>query len=468
MIPQVAKPRVRVKAGSSSGAGIVPVNDGFRSLERSTRGLVNERSGLGTDRDLATGAQWQYDRFHDTQQFTYMYKTNWMARKVVDVPAMDMLRNGWEWEAEAPIVETMETECKRLDVINALTECIKWARLYGGCGLYLGTADEDLSVALDAETLPEGGIKFLLPLPRQYITSSNIRFDTILGHNFREPEYYQIATTTGVSSALNIHPSRIIRFLGNEDPENIISVYDHWADSILIPLEQTIKDVTASQQAIANLLQQASLDIVSIDGLMDGLANDDEFGTYETVLKDRVRTAANMKSTLNTLLLDAKDKWEQRTQNFSTLPEILVQLLQLVSGGADIPATRLMGISPGGMNATGESDLRNYYDRIEAERTQKLCPQMDKLFAFVKASAGVAQDAADYEFKPLWQMDEEKRANINKTVAETATLYDQNLLIPSDALREGVKNRVAADDVFPNFAETIKDLGDQGDLFPAE
>lgn len=34
--------------------------------------------------------------------------------------------------------------------------------------------------------------------------------------------------------------------------------------------------------------------------------------------------------------------------------------------GLDILATRFLGQAPGGLNATGESDLQNYYNMIDA------------------------------------------------------------------------------------------------------
>ncbi|MFQ8761936.1 MAG: anti-CBASS protein Acb1 family protein [Intestinimonas sp.] len=50
-----------------------------------------------------------------------------------------------------------------------------------------------------------------------------------------------------------------------------------------------------------------------------------------------------------------------------------------LSGASRIPVTKLFGRSPAGMNATGESDLRNYYDYVDTLREAKLRPILEKL-----------------------------------------------------------------------------------------
>ena len=78
---------------------------------------------------------------------------------------------------------------------------------------------------------------------------------------------------------------------------------------------------------------------------------------YENVLMDRLALANRAKGISATVLLDAEEDYQQKTASFNTLPEILMAFFQLVSGAADIPATRFLGQSPGGMNSTGESGM---------------------------------------------------------------------------------------------------------------
>ncbi|MDR0067321.1 DUF1073 domain-containing protein, partial [Acinetobacter sp. 11520] len=71
-------------------------------------------------------------------------------------------------------------------------------------------------------------------------------------------------------------------------------------------------------------------------------------------------------------LMDADDTYEAHQYNFSGLDNILLQFGQQISGATGIPLVRLFGQSPAGLNATGESDLANYYDNINQQQEGRL------------------------------------------------------------------------------------------------
>jgi hypothetical protein len=67
-------------------------------------------------------------------------------------------------------------------------------------------------------------------------------------------------------------------------------------------------------------------------------------------------------------MLDVDEEFERHEMRFANLDKVMVMYLLLCAAAADIPATRLLGREPAGMNATGESDMRNYYDRLSADQ----------------------------------------------------------------------------------------------------
>ena len=91
---------------------------------------------------------------------------------------------------------------------------------------------------------------------------------------------------------------------------------------------------------------------------------------------DRMHQANVAKSMINSIMLDKEEEWDRVTASFGGLTRHSVGLLQVVSGAVDIPATRFLGMSPAGLNATGESDIRNYYDKIKADQENKLQPAL--------------------------------------------------------------------------------------------
>jgi hypothetical protein len=112
------------------------------------------------------------------------------------------------------------------------------------------------------------------------------------------------------------------------------------------------------------------------------------------------------------------------------------------------------------MNATGESDLRNYYDRISSIQTLEIDPATAILTECLIRSATGARDAAiHYIWASLWQTTDKERADIGKTNAETiSTLYNTNLF-PPEALAKAAMNMLIENSVMPGLDEEVEDAG---------
>ena len=119
---------------------------------------------------------------------------------------------------------------------------------------------------------------------------------------------------------------------------------------------------------------------------------------------------------INAVVLDGEEEWQRIGVDFNGMPEILQMYLQIAAGAADIPVTRFVGMSPAGLNATGESDLANYYDRIHSDQELRLTPALEKLDIAIQRSAlGKFDPDIFYEWNSLWQMTDEAKAAIAKT-----------------------------------------------------
>ncbi len=79
------------------------------------------------------------------------------------------------------------------------------------------------------EAVGPGGVKFLHVVNRWQLSAPVINRDP-LDPYFGEPVSYEVVAPT--RGALQIHPSRVIRFLGNEYPDPTLGL-SVWSDSIL-------------------------------------------------------------------------------------------------------------------------------------------------------------------------------------------------------------------------------------------
>lgn len=120
-------------------------------------------------------------------------------------------------------------------------------------------------------------------------------------------------------------------------------------------------------------------------------------------------------------LLDSEDTMTYNSYTFSGLDNVLLQFGQQISGACGIPLVRLFGQSPAGLSSTGDSDIRNYYDSINAQQELNLRQPMDLLLSVCYRSkfGKPRPESMDFDFAPLWQMSTTEKFAMAKTAAET-------------------------------------------------
>jgi len=421
--------------------------------------LINLVSALGTAKDKNSHAAFAVRELAQPQALA-MYRSDWIARKVVDIPAFDMIREGRNWQAEDTLIEKLEAEEARIQLWPKLAKALRLARLYGGSAIILGEKNGDPTQPLNVGRLAAGGLDFIHVASRYEITAGEVDRDAASA-GWGQPKSYTMSSTTGGS--LKIHPSRVITFVGADLPD--LTMSQGWGDSVLQALEEAVANAGLAATSIAQLLQEAKVDVFKIPRFMENVGDE----TYRKQVVDRVTLANQAKSITNGLLMDAEEEYQQKQISFSQLPEVLSLYLQIAAGAADIPATRLLGQSPAGMNSTGESDLRNYYDRLVAEQEVYLRPRLERIDeALIRSALGARPPEVHFVFAPLWQISQKDKADIFKTTADAARVIAGNggtsePLMPIEALSDALVNRLVEDGHLPGLEAAMDQYGKLGE-----
>lgn len=434
-------------------------------MTRFRDGLANIVSGHGTSADRRTHASYVL-RPLDRAQIDAMYRSSWLMRKVVDLPPYDMTRAGRDWQAAKPVIERLEAEEKRLHLWPKLRQALILGRLGGGA-IVIGTGD-DPSQPLNPATLRAGQLAYLHVLSRWHLTLGQMVSDPA-DPMFGQPSSYKLRTAQQAS----IHPSRVVPFRGLPIPDVGLSWGSEdwfWGDSVLQSVQDAVKNADLAQGGFASLIDEAKVDIYKIPGLT-ALAGTPE---YEDALSRRMNTSQLFKSQFNALLLDAGtggpngggEEWDQRQVTWNGMPEVIRTYLSIVAGASDIPATRLLGKAPDGMNATGEGDETNYLMMIQARQESDLRPALDVLDPLIAASAGVPPGEAWSVFAPLHQLSEKDAAAVHKLKAETVLIYANAGLVPSEAMERAVQNLLVEDSWLPGLDQAL-DAIPEDERFPS-
>lgn len=372
------KPRVRLQDGVMVPAGMT--GDSLQNLV----------AALGTSRDKRTHNQFIWDLVNHVE-LEAAYGSNWIATQIVNVPVDDGVR---EWRAfQLEEAAAIEAEEKRVNLKARFKEGRYWARLYGGGGILMIT-DQPLDQPLDVKKIKKGSLKRLVTLDRWDLSPVDMNYLDPSSDSYLKPEHYRVVGGTQL-----IHHSHLARCDGELLPRRLRVFNQSWGDSKLRRVLEDVKDVAATKGGIASLILEANVDVIRRPGLSDELASGEEAN-----LLKRFTLAAQMKSLVNTLLLDGDEEFLRHSLTFSGLSQILEQFMVWISGAADIPMTRLFGRSAAGLSATGEGDMKNYYDQVRSEQESTFREELEPIDqVLVRSALGDYPDDLSYEWLPLAQ-----------------------------------------------------------------
>jgi uncharacterized protein len=472
--------------------------------------LFNLVTGLGTPKDPRRSTHFYY-RELDRNVLEEMYRSDWLARRLVDLPAEDATREWRSWNGDAKLLEKIDALERKLELQKKVRMALIRARLYGGGALVMGVDQGQPEEELDFDKVGLGDLKFVVVCNR-YELAAGPRIYNVDSPWYTRPEYYTIATPmfgfygepggsfpNDKSAAglmgnwpqaqapqpilpdkgrqvqpnygmVRMHPSRIIEFAGNELPDwRLAPMGGGWGDSILQTVEDSLKDFAMIMGGLASMINDMKMDVVKIPELSRKL------GTADMTAKTLQRFGlANMaKSSINTLLLDKDEDWERINTSFGSTPELIKTSMTVACAAGGVPESRVMGNAPShGLQGTGttggEQDVRNYYDDIASQQKSKYKPMLLPLDVCLQRSAtGKFDPKLDYKWNPLYQPNPQEKAATALAKAQATQVYVNAGLINEDAMREAVVSQLVQDEIYPGLEDAIDEFGSEPEEPPA-
>lgn len=411
-------------------------------------GLQSMTHGMGDpERDKSASVHFVANKIHDAQLIA-SYETNWMARNLVNIPAMDALRRGWRWQGE--LHKQIETEERRLGLSKSLMKAYKKGRLLGGAAIFIGT-DQKASEPLNIDAIQKGGVKFLNVLTRLQLNAGEIDMDP-MSEFYGTPREYIISSPS--NGQITIHPSRLCLFYGDELADEIHSPSGTgWPGlSVIQAAYDSFKDTQGVHSSVASLVYEANIDILGIPDLMQNIGDKE----YESSVLKRLVLFAKAKGINGMGVMDTNETIERKSASFANLSNLMEVFAVFVAAAAQIPATRFLAQSPSGLVSTGESDMKNYYDLIQSQQKLEINPAAANLFAAVRKSATGSNEPIDRVWEPLEQMSDAELSRLGKETAETVkNMVETGGFTGADA-RALLTHRLSENGAFPHI-ETILD-----------
>lgn len=398
-------------------------------------GLENVVSGLGGANDKTVYNTWKRGgQNQDQDDLITRFREDWVAQKVCTIVPLDATRNWREIDTE----EGREAD-EELGIQQLFFNAYKWARVYGTSAILLDLKKAGrMETPLDLERLKPNCINTLQVIDRTRLLGTGGINQDPLSPNYGQPEFYMIAGSTA-----RIHHSRLIRFEGTELP-----MYENWhnqwySDSVLIPLNDMIDNFHTAMKSAAQLVTEANIDVVTVNGLQNMLTNPQG----EAAVMKRFRIMKQLKSVYNVILMDSNETYDMKKVALNGVKDLMWEYLEILAAAVGIPATRFLSTSPTGMNATGESDMVNYINVLEAIQKMMFGPRLKRLDAIVQKHFGIP------EYKYKWnclfpESLQEKEAREKDSIESIVELIQVGVLTPEAAHKILItKNIYSADDL---------------------
>ena len=387
-------------------------------------GFVNLFKGLGGKKDVTKYANFISGVRINQPLANALYTYSWLCAKLVDIKVDDATRK-WRSLLIEDIDKKAELEKAYDDwgVRQKIVQACKWSRVFGGAAIVV-VLNDDPTKPMNPESIKKNSLLNLVVLDK-YNIFAEAPNRNILDRNFGQPDFYRI-----VRSGTLIHHSRVIRFDGIIPTMQEWEQENYWGLSILTRLFDPISAAEEVISLIRNLVYEAKIDVYKISGLNELIAAGEE-----ELARKRIEFAQQSKSILNGIALDKEDDYDQKSQQFANLQEVDDRFAYKVCGAGDVPFTRVYGRSPGGLNATGDSDLINYYDTVQSYQ-ESIASKLDILDKIMLQNLGYEGDWG-WEWNPIKQLTELEQSTLSKTNADRDKIYvDMGVIETTDILKE--------------------------------
>ena len=350
------------------------------------------------------------------QQLALMYR-NLIVRRIVTLVVDDAIKNFIEVEGDQD--ECIVQELEALFIPEKLTEALYWDRLFGmSVALILADDGQELDQPINLKRLRRvSGIE-VFDKRSVMEDSASLYYDTdVRDVNFGKAEYYTITPPNG--NLFKVHRSRLLIFDGETLPKLERIANNGAGLSCLDGIPAAINRVKTSMDKTIDIMDKVSTSLLKLQGLSNVLQTEE--GT-KAVIK-RLDLIDYSRRLNGSVAIDKDDEYAVFNIPLGGLTDIIQEMEQYVCAVTGYPFTKLFGRSPAGMNATGQSDMQIYYDKVKSYQKRKLRPALEYLVKLIQLSSegptqGKELEKWSIKFKALQQLNDLEQANVDKTQAE--------------------------------------------------
>lgn len=433
-----------------------------RALDAYTNGPAN--LGFGANNLAEAGSYVMKRMTWDYWTLNILFRDNWIAKAIIEKPANEMLKNGFEIQTELDPdkVDKIMRYWTSTKTRDKFIECLKWARLYGGCILVpMIEGQDDMSKPLDYDEIMPDSYKGCFNVDRWCGVSPSAELvEDIDDPDFGTPKYYDVSNNLG-GKTIRIHHSRIIKMIGRKLPYWEELAENYWGASELEHVYTELKKRDDTSANISFLIFLANIRVLSMEGLGQMITMGDQEALNKVF--QTMQAMNRLMCNTGTLALDKDDSFTTQQYSFTGINDVYESFMLDISGAAEIPIDKLFGRSPTGFD-TGEETLQNYYDTIQEKQESYVRGPLEKIIKIITMSAvGEIPDDMEIVFSPIRRPSAKEMADIAQTYSQPVLdAYSAGIFGKGTVLRE-LKQQSKITGIWTNITDKMIEDADKED-----
>lgn len=308
---------------------------------------------------------------------------------------------------------------------------------FGGGQIYIDTGATDKPnvlkspLVIDEKTIQKGGLKgFVVVEPMWSYPGYYNSTDPLKEDYFSPATWYVMGKV--------VHRTRLLTMVSAEMPDILKPAYSFRGVSMSQRAIPYVQNWLRTRQSVSDLLHSFSIVVLKtvMQAQLAGAGWDDVFRRIDAFNATRDNRGA--------MVIDKEtEEMDVLAVPLGTLDQLQTQALEQIAVVARTPLVKWAGITPGGLNASSEGEIRVFYDDIHASQEQLFQDPLSRVIDIVQLHVfGAIDPSIGFVFEPLWELDAAGMALVNKTQADIDGIYIEAGAISN----EEVRDRLAKDE----------------------
>ena len=362
-------------------------------------------------------------------------------RRIVETIATEMTR---KWirlvnrkgdEETQDRLDLLNDALEKFNVRDAFRKAAEGDGFFGRGHLYIALDGDQIGDELKApigngrdsaskQKVRKGKLLRLQPIEAVWVNAQSYNTINPLGSDWYVPQQWYV-------QGREIHRDRLLTFVGREVPDFLKGAYMFGGLALTQMAQPYVANWLRTREDVSDLIAQFSVSGVQGMTLPDLLASG---GAQE--LSNRIDMFVGARDNRGFMALGENEEFFNVSTPLGTLDKLQAQAQEQIASVCGIPLVKLLGVTPSGLNASSDGEVRVFYDFIHAYQEKLFGENLKRVLAFVQLSEfGDVDEDIGFEFEPLWQMDEAEKADV--ALKRTQAIMTAEPALPSDVvLRE--------------------------------